>query len=92
MLESQAPLDIAQLLSVIGKIQQENQQMEAELQQMTVRRDHLVSVNARLSLPSTAPTTPADHQRVAASISTTAAVSGAPPKYHSSQPSVLTNG
>lgn len=51
MLESQAPLDIAQLLTCISKIQQENQQLEAELQQLTTRRDHLVSVNARLSLP-----------------------------------------
>ena len=51
MLENQAPLDIAQLLSCISKIQEENRQLETELQELTTRRDHLVSVNARLSLP-----------------------------------------
>jgi len=51
MLESQAPLDIAQLLSCITKIQQENRELEAELTELTSRRDHLVRVNARLALP-----------------------------------------
>lgn len=51
MLESQAPLDIAQLLNCITKIQQDNQKLEVELQELTSRRDHLVSINARLALP-----------------------------------------
>ena len=51
MLENQAPLDIAQLLNCISKIKQENKVLEAEVKQLTARRDNLVSVTARLSLP-----------------------------------------
>lgn len=80
MLENQAPLDIAQLLSCITKIQEENRQLETELLQLTTRRDHLVSVNARLSLPvaTSVTMTTAGNTKMnsASSISTTATSNG----------------
>lgn len=43
--------DIASLLSCLNQIRHDNERLEERLRQLTSRREHLLSVNARLALP-----------------------------------------
>ena len=43
--------DIASLLSCLSQIRQDNERLEERLRQLTSRREHLLTVNARLALP-----------------------------------------
>ena len=54
-----APFDVAQLLSCLHELKKENVRLEGELNGLVRRRDHLLAVNAQLTLglqSSTAPT------------------------------------
>ena len=45
------PSDVAQLLQSLKKLQDENSQMDSAIEKMTHRRDQLVAIKARLSVP-----------------------------------------
>ncbi|VDM47494.1 unnamed protein product [Toxocara canis] len=49
-LMSHAPFDIAQLLSCLHELKMENVRLEESMAQLVRRRDHLLALNARLSL------------------------------------------
>ena len=51
-------LAVASLLNCLHQLRQENQRLEEHIAALTARRDHLLAVNARLSLPLTPVTTP----------------------------------
>ncbi|PAV91803.1 hypothetical protein WR25_18963 [Diploscapter pachys] len=50
-LMSQAQFDVAQLLSCLHQLKSENMRLEEQLLQLTRRREHLVALNQRLSVP-----------------------------------------
>ncbi|XP_050418487.1 protein AF-10 isoform X2 [Patella vulgata] len=51
LLEQGQHFDIASLLNCLYQLQNENQQLGEYIKNLTSRRDHLLAVNARLSLP-----------------------------------------
>lgn len=58
LMEQGQHFDIASLLNCLHQLRQENQRLEEHINALTQRRDHLLAVNARLSLslqPVTAP-------------------------------------
>uniref|UniRef100_A0A9J2P2P5 Uncharacterized protein n=1 Tax=Ascaris lumbricoides TaxID=6252 RepID=A0A9J2P2P5_ASCLU len=57
-LMSHAPFDIAQLLSCLHELKMENVRLEESMAQLVRRRDHLLALNARLSLSLTGGSAP----------------------------------
>ncbi|XP_054767881.2 protein AF-10-like isoform X1 [Lytechinus pictus] len=53
LMQQSSHLDIASLLSCLHQLRQENLRLEQHISSLVQRRDHLLAVNARLSLPLT---------------------------------------
>ncbi|KAG1671240.1 hypothetical protein GQR58_016531 [Nymphon striatum] len=51
LMEQSAHFDIASLLSCLNQLRSENQKLEEHVSSLLVRREHLLLVNARLSVP-----------------------------------------
>jgi len=51
LMEQAQHLDIAQLLSCLNQLKQDNRALEEHVQSLVQRRDQLIAVNARLSVP-----------------------------------------
>ncbi|XP_035687816.1 protein AF-10-like isoform X1 [Branchiostoma floridae] len=58
LMEQAAHFDIATLLSCLHQLRQENQRLEEHVHTLLARRDHLLAVTARLSVPLNAQGTP----------------------------------
>ncbi|XP_019630405.1 PREDICTED: protein AF-10-like isoform X3 [Branchiostoma belcheri] len=58
LMEQAAHFDIATLLSCLQQLRQENQRLEEHVHTLLARRDHLLAVTARLSVPLNAQATP----------------------------------
>lgn len=50
-MEQAQHLDIAQLLSCLNQLKQDNRALEEHVQTLVQRRDQLIAINARLSVP-----------------------------------------
>lgn len=50
-MEQAQHLDIAQLLSCLNQLKQDNKALEEHVQSLIARRDNLAAINARLSIP-----------------------------------------
>jgi hypothetical protein len=51
LMEQAQHLDIAQLLSCLNQLKQDNRALEEHVQSLVQRRDQLIAINARLSIP-----------------------------------------
>lgn len=51
LMEQAQHLDIAQLLSCLNQLKQDNKALEEHVQSLVQRRDQLIAINARLSIP-----------------------------------------
>lgn len=58
LMEQSEHFDIASLLSCLNQLRSENQRLESHVSSLLARRDHLLAVNARLSVPLSQPNSP----------------------------------